>query len=188
MADKIDKPLNAVPVVTSDDINQIEALFAKMSNGEIKVVTKADLAGVVAGAIGNVTLQKAGLASRNMAVYVKSYNDTGGYIKLLQVNRNWDFYILFNIISAHVHNSQTIFKTAYLNRNGNSGVYYFNLINTYGDDARYLNIYLDETNGILYASSTQYVSFAFQQIAGYGYTPIGTNVGDIDVSGMRKLI
>ena len=49
MADKIDKPLNAVPVVTSDDINQIEALFAKMSNGEIKVVTKADLAGVVAG-------------------------------------------------------------------------------------------------------------------------------------------
>ena len=138
--------------------------------------------------VGNVTLQKAGLASRNMAVYIKDYASTGGYIKLLQVTNTSNFFVLFNALSAHVHNSQTIFKTAYLNRNGNSGAYYFNLINTYGDDARYLNIYLDETNGILYASSTQYVSFAFQQIAGYGYTPIGTNVGDIDVSGMRKLI
>ena len=74
MADKIDKPLNAVPVVTSDDINQIEALFAKMSNGEIKVVTKADLAGVVAAGVGSA-LGLSGLLGKKIGFFTKSTSE-----------------------------------------------------------------------------------------------------------------
>ena len=82
-----DKKLNEVPVVSD-----IVTIFGKRSNGEIVQIDKSNLATLLGGLIGTVTLQKNGLATSSMAKSfgIKQNLAAGSYIKFTQLENRYN--------------------------------------------------------------------------------------------------
>lgn len=93
------KALNQVSQVQSTELTNVKTFLAVMNNGEIKQMSKEDMAAVVGGLIGLATNKKNGLVSKNYALqqignynapYVLIYksDNVQGLLRLLIFNGN----------------------------------------------------------------------------------------------------